>query len=309
MKRCPITYEIIDDNQVYSKQGLHLLSPKLTQLASLTLTAADLRQEALNRAGKMSIQGVQEKLSAKLKIKQGCFDIVDQGGQYILKPPNQYYPELPANEAITMSMAKVIGLEVPVHGLVYAIDNSLTYFIKRFDRIKHKDKLPVEDFSQLLGYSRDSKYNSSMEKVITVIEKYCTFPQVEYLKFFKLTLFNYLMGNEDMHLKNFSLTTRKNIITLAPAYDLLNTTIAQTNTKEELALPLNGKKNNLTKKDFFEYLAKQRLNLNAQVITDVINDFNNAIPIWQAMIKNSFLSVDMQEKYLTLLNNRISILN
>ena len=65
----------------------------------------------------------------------------------------------------------------------------------------------------------------------------------------------------------------------------------------------------ITQKDFFEYLAKQRLNLNEQVIEDINNEFKKAIPIWQAMIKNSFLSVDMQEKYLTLLNNRINILN
>jgi len=304
MKHCPITYDNINTDQTYSKKGLHLLSPKLNNLQPLALTAEDLRMEALNRAGKMSIQGVQEKLSAKLKVKEESFEIVDQYGQYILKPPNQYYPELPANEAVTMSMAAIIGLEVPVHGLVYAKDNGLIYFIKRFDRIKHKDKLPVEDFSQLLGSSRENKYDSSMEKIITVIAQYCTFPQVEFLKFFKLTLFNYLVGNEDMHLKNFSLITRKNMVTLAPAYDLLNTTIVQKNTREELALPLNGKKNNLTKKDFFDYLAKQRLNLNEKIINDVVKDFALALPQWQTMLKNSFLSQAMQDKYLTLLLSR-----
>lgn len=309
MKRCPITYDIIDDNQEYSKRGLHLLSPKLTHLSSLALTAEDLHQAALSSVGKMSIQGVQEKLSAKLKIKEGYFEIVDYKGQYILKPPSQNYQELPANEAITMSMAAIIGLEVPIHGLIYAKDKTLVYFIKRFDRIKHKDKLAVEDFCQLLGHSRDNKYDSSMEKVISVIEHFCTFPKVEFLKLFKLTLFNYLMGNEDMHLKNFSLMTRGNIISLSPAYDLLNTTIVQADTKEALALPLNGKQSNFKKKDFIDYLAMQRLSLNERIVMDVINDFKATLPKWEEMIKNSFLSIKMQNEYLKLLNSRTNILN
>ena len=135
MKRCPITYEKIGDQENYSQRGLHLLSSQLKNLRPLDLSADEQRKEAIDRVGKMSIQGVQKKLSAKLKIKDECFEIVDHKGQYILKPQSDIYPELPENEAITMTLAKTIGLEVPIHGLVYSKDNSLTYFIKRFDRI------------------------------------------------------------------------------------------------------------------------------------------------------------------------------
>jgi serine/threonine-protein kinase HipA len=128
MKHCPITYEIISDQENYSQRGLRLLSPQLKKLSPLELSADEQRQEALDRVGKMSIQGVQKKLSAQLKIKEGCFELVDQNGQYILKPQSDNFPELPENEAITMSLAKTIGLEVPVHGLVYSKDNSMTYF-------------------------------------------------------------------------------------------------------------------------------------------------------------------------------------
>ncbi len=73
MKRCPITYEEISNNQAYSKRGLRLLSPKLKNFHPLQLTAQEQRGEAIRRAGKMSIQGVQTKLSALLKVKEERF--------------------------------------------------------------------------------------------------------------------------------------------------------------------------------------------------------------------------------------------
>lgn len=304
MKHCPITYEVINDQENYSQRGLRLLSPQLKKLSPLELSAAEQRQEALDRVGKMSIQGVQKKLSAQLKVKAGCFEIVDQNGHYILKPQSDNFPELPENEAITMSLAKTIGLEVPVHGLVYSKDNSMTYFIKRFDRIGHNKKLALEDFAQLSGEDRHRKYQSSMEKVIAVIGRFCTFPKIEFVTLFKLTLFNFLIGNEDMHLKNFSLITRDKKISLSPAYDLLNSTIALKNAKEEMALPLRGRKNNLTKRDFFKYFAVEQLELNQNVIDGIIQEFRQAIPEWRQMIGFSYLSQQMQEKYLQLLDER-----
>lgn len=304
MKHCPITLEIITEQEDYSKRGLHSLSPLLKNLKPLAFNAAGLRQEAVARVGKMSIQGVQTKLSAQLKIKAECFEIVDQNGHYILKPQNEYYSQLPENEAVSMSLAETIGIEVPIHGLVYDKDHSMTYFIKRFDRFGHNKKLAVEDFAQLSGGDRYTKYESSMERVITVISNYCTFPKIEFVKLFKLTLFNFLIGNEDMHLKNFSLITREKKVMLSPAYDLLNTTIAAANMREEIALPLNGKKNNLTNADFFEYFAIKRLGLNQTIIEELVQEIDRAMPEWQKLIKSSFLSSANQKKYLNLLSQR-----
>ena len=112
MKRCPITYEEINQQENYSQRGLHSLSAQLKNLNSLDLSAEEQRQEAIARVGKMSIQGIQKKLSAKLKIKDECFEIVDQNGQYILKPQSEIYPELPENEAITMTLAKTTVLAI-----------------------------------------------------------------------------------------------------------------------------------------------------------------------------------------------------
>src|SRR4030042_3559984 len=104
-----------------------------------------------------------------------------------------------------MRLAAIAGLEVPLHGMVYARDGSLTYFIRRFDRVRRKGKLATEDFAQLQGKSRDTKYDSSMEQVTRTIEEFCTFLLIEKAKLFRLTIFSFVVGNEDMHLKNFSL--------------------------------------------------------------------------------------------------------
>ncbi len=304
MKRCPITYEVIPDTVNYSQKGLHKLSSQLKNIEPLAFSAEEQRKEALARVGKMSIQGVQTKLSAQLKIKEEEFQLVDQYGHYILKPQSDYYSELPENEALTMSLAELIGIEVPVHGMIYSKDNSMTYFIKRFDRASHHKKFPTEDFAQLLGLTRDTKYASSMEKVIYVINKFCTFPKIELAKLFKLTLFNFLIGNEDMHLKNFSLITREQITTLSPAYDLLNSSIALSQPEEEMALPLNGRKNNLRKQDFLNYFAQERLALPEAIVKKTIEQIQKTLPAWKTLIHDSFLSTSMQKKYLALLEER-----
>ena len=133
MNRCPITYELCGDLH-YSARGLKLLAPKLTALKDLPYSAAELRQEAVNRASKLSIQGVQPKLSAIISVANQQFEIVNQFGNYIIKPPSDLFPELPENEDVTMRMAQVYGIEVPIHGMLYAKDQSRSYFIKRFDR-------------------------------------------------------------------------------------------------------------------------------------------------------------------------------
>lgn len=303
MKYCPITYEPLRENAEYSAEGLRLLNRNLKSLAPLNFSAEQQRQEAISRAGKMSIQGLQLKLSAVLRISEGQFEVVDRGGQYILKPQSADYPELPENEDLTMRLAAIVGIEVPVHGLVRSADRSLTYFIKRFDR-EGRSRIPQEDFAQLSGASRDTKYDSSMEKVAGVIDRFCTFPAIERVKLFERTLFSFLVGNEDMHLKNFSLVTRDAKVELAPAYDFLNTTIALKHAKEELALPLNGKKSKLTRRDLLEYFGRERLQINDAVLNEVVSRFAKAMPAWRDLLGRSFFSEVGKQRYAAVLEDR-----
>jgi serine/threonine-protein kinase HipA len=307
MNRCPITYTPCGENR-YSDAGLKLLSTELKTLKDLEYTAEEQRKEAYNRASKMSIQGVQPKLSARLNIKAEKFEIVDKGGKYILKPQHYLYSQMPENEDLTMRLAGVIGLEIPFHGLIRSKDDTLTYFIKRFDRKGQNDKVPVEDFAQLAGLSRDTKYDYSMEKVINVINKYCTFPSIENLKLFKLVIFNYLIGNEDMHLKNFSIITKDAKVALSPHYDLVNSTIEYKNQDEEIALPLKGKKKHLTRSILVDYFGIERCELTARSVEKVLETISLSVQKWKELINISFLSKEMKGKYHDLLDARLNIL-
>jgi len=306
--RCPITYEPCSKEK-YSQKGLKLLSANLKNLADLPFTQEDQLREAAARAVKMSIQGVQPKLSARLRIKEEKFEVVNLGGEYILKPQNNYYPELPENEDLTMKLAKSIGIEIPIHGLVYSVDGRFTYFIKRFDRYGKNKKVSVEDFAQLAGKTRETKYDFSMEKIIGLLDQYCTFPILEKIKLFKLTLFNFLVGNEDMHLKNYSIISRNDKIELSPSYDLLNTSIASKNITEEIALPISGKKSKLTSHILIKYWGKERLELNDNVINQTLEDIKRAQSKWEELLKISFLSTETKEKYYDILNNRRKKIN
>jgi serine/threonine-protein kinase HipA len=307
MNICPITFQFCGDNK-YSEKGLKLLSRNLIRLKDLPFTQAEQLKEAAIRADKMSIQGVQPKLSAKLNAKDEIFNVVDRGGEYILKPQNIFYPELPENESLTMKLAELIEIEVPLSGMVYSSDGKLTYFIKRFDRYGRNKKLSVEDFAQLAGKSRDTKYDYSMEKLVTLIDAFCTFPAIEKVKLFRLIIFNFLIGNEDMHLKNFSLITRDGKVELSPAYDLLNTTIVVPKSQKEIALPLAGKKRNLSAKILINYFATEVLKLNATIISQVLNKIIGVQSKWEELIEVSFLSNEMKEKYSGLINKRKNVL-
>lgn len=308
MNKCPITYLPCGDNK-YSEKGLKLLASGLSQLKLLEYTAEEQRKEAYLRSKKMSIQGIQPKLSAVLNIKEEKFDIVDTNGKYLLKPQHHIYPQMPENEDLTMRLAESIDLDVPMHGMIWAKDNSLTYFIKRFDRKGQKDKIPVEDFAQLAGLSRDTKYEYSMEKVVKLINMYCTFPAIEKVKLFNLVLFCFITGNEDMHLKNFSIINRNNKIEISPCYDLVNTTIEIKDVSEEIALTLKGKNKKLTKQMLIKYFGGERCELTDKVITNTVETIFDAKPNWIEEINNSFLSDEMKEKYIDVVESRFDRLN
>lgn len=313
MNYCPITYEPCSD-RLYSPAGLRLLSVNLKELHDFPYDAEQQRKEAVTRAAKISIQGMQPKLSVRLKAKAGKFEIVDRGGRFIVKPQQGVYPNLPENEGLTMHLAGLCGIEVPVTGLVRCSDRSWSYFIRRFDRVGQNSKVPVEDFAQLSGRSRYTKYDFSMERLVKVIDEYCTFPVIEKVRLFKRSLFNFLVGNEDMHLKNFSLITRKGKVELAPAYDYLSTTVAflamgkRIEDIEEVALPLGGKKRGLKRSTWVQYFGRDRLGLPDKTIDTVLEELKSAGPAWRACIAQSFLPSEQKQLFAELLSDRFAIL-
>lgn len=303
MRYCPITLDPIADREAFSAAGLRSFHPRLKSLEPLDISYEDQLRQARTRSDKMSIQGVQPKLSATLSLKEGRLRIVDRGGRFILKPNPLEYEEVPANEALTMTLAARTGIDTPPHGLVPAVDGSWVYAVRRFDRVGRK-KLHVEDFAQLTGASRDTKYESSLERVASVIEEHCSFPNLEKPRLARRLLFCFLTGNEDMHLKNFSLIVDGGKVALSPAYDLLNTSLVLENPKEESALPLKGKKKNLTRKLWLDYYCRERLGLQESVLTRVLDELRAALPIWGDIIDRSYLSEPRQQAYRELVGER-----
>ncbi len=304
MRACPIILEPNPDGGIYSLAGLRTLHQGLRTLEPLALDRTEQLRQARLRADKMSIAGVQPKLSAVLNTGGGRFEIVDRGGRFILKPNPPPFEEVPANEALSMTLARAAGIEVPAHGLLAAVDGSWLYAIRRFDRKGRAGRLHVEDFAQLSGASRETKYDGSIERVAKIVETHCSFPTIEKAILARRLLFCFLIGNEDMHLKNFSLIAEGGIVRLAPAYDFLNTTLVLENAVEESALPLAGRKRKLGNAEWIDYLCRERLQLAEPVISGILTDLGNGLAEWTETVGRSYLSGARQDGYLAILKER-----
>jgi serine/threonine-protein kinase HipA len=183
----------------------------------------------------------------------------------------------------------------------------MVYFTRRFDRVGQGERLPLEDGAQLLGMTRDTKYDSSMEQVVGMIDRFCTFPVIEKRKLMQRVWFCFLTGNEDMHLKNWSLLSRAGRIALSPAYDLLNTSIVLKSPQEETALPIRGRRWKLNRHDLLDYLALERCGLRPDLMrSDLEKLLLLAEEEWPLWIRRSFLSEPKIEAYLHLVRERVA---
>jgi serine/threonine-protein kinase HipA len=254
---------------------------------------------------RVAITGVQPKLSLNIerhKNQLSRLTIVGMQGDYILKPPSATYAELPENEDLTMHMAEAINISVAKHCLMRLNTGAVAYLTKRFDRKKGK-KIAVEDFCQLSESLTEHKYRGSIEKIGKLTHQFTANKGYEAQRLFELVLFCYLTGNADMHLKNFSLIEHvTDEYSISPAYDLLNTELVISDDKEESALTINGKKNRLKRSDF-DTLARS-LKINEKALAYIYKRFEKALPKWEEMIAQSFLSKEMQAKYTELLSLR-----
>jgi serine/threonine-protein kinase HipA len=259
-----------------------------------------------------TVTGVQAKLSlhiAKSGNGDGTrrFTIVGLWGGYILKPPTPNYPQLPAVEDLTMHLASIAKIKVVPHSLIRLRSGNLAYITKRIDRTR-SGKVPMEDMCQLTERLTEHKYQGSYEQVAKAIVKYSKTPGLDVVNFFELVLFSYLTGNADMHLKNFSLIEQQKLgMVLSPAYDLVDTALVNPADQEELALNLNGKKSRLRRLDF--EAAFTTLSLDPRQQANIFSKMESARPAWIGMVRNSFLSSDLKEQYIHLLEERFEILS
>jgi len=255
----------------------------------------------------VTVPGVQAKLSLHLDKKGGRpskLTLVGLWGDYILKPPTENYPVLPENEDLTMHLADLFKIKVVPHSLIKLKSGELAYLTKRVDRDK-KGKLHMEDFCQLSERLTEDKYKASMEQVGKLILQYSSNPLLDALTFFEVTVFSFLTGNADMHLKNFSLLDYRTGMTgLSPAYDLLSTrlVIPEKDDNEEMALTLNGRKRNFKLNDF--YIFGERLKLTEKQVQNSLNKFSKQLDKVLNFVDFSFLSADFKESYKELIQKR-----
>ena len=226
------------------------------------------------------------------------------GGNYILKPPSNIYPEMPENEHLTMKIAEAFGIQTVPTSLIRLHSGELAYITKRIDRTADGEKIHMLDMFQIT--EAVDKYKSTMERVGKALRVYSADTLMDQLKFFELTVFCFLTGNNDMHLKNFSMINKEGKWSLSPAYDLLNVSIANPSDHEELALLMEGKKRKFTRQHFERFGLGLGLN-NKQIVKAFDRFFKNKLKA-KSLIDASFLSERMQAAYWNIILQKLKVL-
>ncbi|HZV70715.1 MAG TPA: HipA domain-containing protein [Saprospiraceae bacterium] len=297
--KCLYCYEPLEDGHDFhekcSKEFFGTATPPFIEYSLDQMDA--LAKNVVERS--VAVPGVQAKLSMTLvkatkeKSDARLTVVGALGGQYIFKPPSDRFPEMPANEHVTMRIAEAYGIRVVPSSLIRLASGELSYITKRIDRTEGGEKIHMIDMFQITDAY--DKYKSSMEKVGKAIDSYSGNTLLDKIFFFELALFSFLTGNNDMHLKNFSMIKRNTEWVLAPAYDLLNVSIANPDDEEELALTLAGKKKKL-KREHFEALGKG-MNLTERQIESAFKRMQKNKSKAMEWIEKSFLSEGMKGEY------------
>jgi serine/threonine-protein kinase HipA len=253
---------------------------------------------------KKSITGVQPKLSLGLSNEIDAperFTIVGLLGEYILKPQSSLYVNLPEIEDLTMHLAEISKIKTVQHSLLKLKSGQLAYITKRVDR-NNGEKSHMEDMCQLTERLTEHKYKGSYEQIAKAIKKHTANPGLDVTNFYELVLFSFLTGNNDMHLKNFSLLKNDLTYDLCPAYDLVASELVVEGDDEDLALYLNGKKKKVKRKDFES--AMKGAGLEQKVIENIFKKYKKLLPKWAEFIDESFLPDPMKYEYKTLINQK-----
>ena len=258
-----------------------------------------------------TVTGVQAKLSMDLEHDAAGnpqrLTIVGVMGRYILKPQTEQFECLPEMEDLTMHLAEIARLQVVPHALIRFQDGELNYITRRIDRTADGCKLPMEDMCQLAGRLTEKKYQGSYEMITELIRRYSSVANLDIVNYWEQVIFSWIVGNADMHLKNFSLISEKlGRYVLTPTYDQVSTAIVMPEDTEELALPLNGFKKKLMRMDFMQ--AMEATGLSSQVAERVINRFIDLPRKWFPCIDASFVSDEQKQKFKALIQQRIEVL-
>lgn len=244
--RCLCCEQPLEDEGRYHPKCLKALWGKPIA-PKIPFAAKDLPEKVTTSADHMSISGVQAKALVRLSKDSSELEFAPTGSTHILKPEPNEYPGLPAMENVGMIMAETLGMNVPPHGLFSMADGRLCYIVKRFDRAEDGGKIQSETMYQLLGST--DKYKGSLEAVGKAIRAHAENVGLDTIDFFERVLLCFLIGNGDMHLKNWALLIRGKKPSLAPVYDLVSSRV-YFKKESDSALTINAKSNKLKRSDF-----------------------------------------------------------
>jgi serine/threonine-protein kinase HipA len=270
---------------------------------------------------RISLSGVQEKLSLLLEKNQLRLTKEGEQGTHILKPiPADVMKatQVPANEHLTMQIAKqVYGIHTAENAIIFFRNGTPAYITRRFDVKNDGSKWGSEDFATLAGKTKDNaganfKYDFSYEEMGCLIQKYVPAWQVEIEKYFSLVVFNFLFSNGDAHLKNFSLLeSTKGDHMLSPAYDLVNTRLHVADTDFALDKGLFGddfkseqykQRGHPGKSDFVEFA--KRIGVKEKRIEKLLLPFFQKQPLVETLVSHSFLNDANKRGYLLLYSTK-----
>lgn len=285
-----------------------------TELPEIDINNETLNLLATETTNKgFTVPGVQKKLSLHL-VRDGSkprLTLVNYPTGYILKPQVAEFEALPESEQLIMEMADMAGISTVPHALIKG-SGGLAYITKRVDRNLTKDNiemLAMEDFCQLDLRLTEDKYRGSYERCAKIIKKYSSRIGIDITEFYIRLVFCFIVGNSDMHLKNFSLIETaegSQEYVLSPAYDLLPVNANLPEDKEQFALTMNGKKMHILKGDFLKFAST--CDIPRKTAIKLIQNLVSYTPKWLKMCDDSILPDDLKERLRQIIIERTEVL-
>ncbi len=324
IKNCPSSLQ--EGFETYSPKASKSLFGRTRTNPILGFDIEEFRNagEIADAMHRISVSGVQEKFPAT--VNDGIISIAgdNERSTHILKPAPwdrtlRDRKMIPANEHLTMQIAsQVYGIQTAVNGLCFTPKGQTVYITRRFDILPDGSKLPMEDFASIIGKNEhvaglQFKYNGSYEDIAKAIKANVAAWMIDMERFFELVVFNYIYANGDAHLKNFSLIRNGEDYRLAPAYDLLNTSIhidggdfgldgglspdiEKSDVMERTGHPCHA--------DFERFGAK--IGLVKKRMDKILNKYMILPEEAKLLVRRSFLSEKLQRNYIRTVNERIS---
>lgn len=264
-----------------------------------------------------SISGVQMK--AQMAVQDGTLQLVDSGGQFIVKPSPEEYPFVAENEHATLILMSKVGFPVPPCGLIKLKDGHLVFAIRRYDRnLEEGSKLHQEDAMQALGISNsDSSYKYTAASYQTVLEMVNSNAGAAVaMELLERLIFSYLVGNDDHHLKNISFL-HDPLFKLTPGYDVLASSLYSSKADSPMALKMltegeptyYGTMGNgyYSGSDFVELGTKA--GLREPIVKKRVDGLANRVEKFAPdIVDTSFMPDDMKARYHNLIVDRLRLI-